>query len=258
MFTLAIANQKGGVTKTTSTVSLSAALARAGKRVLMVDLDPQASLTEYFVDPTKLKETMYEVIVRGKKITPIVLGARVQLLPTNIDFAAAEIELPAKVGFERSLKRFLRPYAPDYDYCILDCPPSLGVFTRNALTAADTVLIPVACEEMARRTITLMLNHIVEVREGELNSALYPWYILPTLYSAREKEDNDVLESIRDEYAQLVYGTPVPRRTDYKKAVRQHVDVSDVDAALGDLWDQLACELMAESETILKRSAARE
>jgi chromosome partitioning protein len=258
MFIVAIANQKGGVTKTTSTVSLTAALARAGKKVLMVDLDPQASLTEYFTPPGALEETMYHLIVDGKQIQPVSLGSFIRLLPATIDLAAAEVLLPSKPNFERRLSRFLRSYAEGTDYCLLDCPPSLGVLTRNALTAADTVLIPVSTEEMAKRTIPLIINQIEEVRESELNKGLYPWRILTTLYNMREKEDNETLHDIRQQYGNLVYPVPVPRRTNYKKAVRQRVDVSDLDSDLGDLWDQLAALLIEESHSIAGKRGPRD
>lgn len=180
------------------------------------------------------------------------LGPNIRLLPTNIDLAAAEVLLPSKPNFERNLARYLRPYAQESEYFLLDCPPSLGVLTRNALTAADAVLVPVATEEMAKRTIPLIMNQIEEVRESELNAGLYPWRILTTLYSAREREDNDVLAEIRATYGDLVYPHPVPRRTNYKKAVRQHVDVSDIDADLGTFWDRLAALLIEEAPAILE------
>jgi len=249
----AIANQKGGVTKTTSTVSLSAALARQDKRVLMVDLDPQSSLTEYFVRPVDLKETTYDLIISGVKIVPFPLGRFVHLLPTTLDLAAAEIELPSKTNFEHSLRRRLREYATDYDYCILDCPPTLGVLTRIALTAADSVLIPVACEVMAIRTLPYILGHIKDVHDTELNKELYPWYILPTLFSSREKEDVDCLTSIRRQYGKLVYETPVPRKTDYKRAVRFQTDIFDIDPSLGVLWDDLATLLIQDSVRLGER-----
>lgn len=248
MYIVAIANQKGGVTKTSTTVSLTAALARAEKRTLMVDLDPQSSLTEYFMDPAELDQTNFSLIVDGVEIAPVALGYYIGLLPTNIDLAAAEVLLPSKPNFERRLARYLRPYADRYDYCLIDCPPSLGVLTRNALTAATTVLIPVATELMASRTIPLIMSQIEEVRDSELNPALDIWAILTTLYNSREKEDNDTLTEIREKYGQLVYAHPVPRRTNYKKAVRQRVDISDIDPEMGKFWDNLAGQLIQRKE----------
>lgn len=245
MYTLAIANQKGGVTKTTTTVHLGGALARAKKRVLLVDLDPQGSQTEYFLNLASLDETTYNLIVEGKKITPVKLGEYIDLLPTNIDLAAAEIQLLTMPNFERRLKIALRKYEQDYDICILDCPPSLGVITRNALTATtESILVPVSTDLVAERTLPLITNQVEEIRDSELNPDLSIWHILCTLYNAREKEDTEVLVSIRSKYENLVYREPVPRRASYKKAARQHVDVADIDSELGTIWDNLAADLI--------------
>ncbi len=249
MYTLAVANQKGGVMKTTSAIHLGGALARAGKRVLLVDLDPQGSQTEYFIDLAALDETNYDLIVEGKKITPIKLGECVSLLPTNIDLAAAEIKLLPMPNFERRLKIALRKYEQDYDICILDCPPSLGVITRIALTAATGgILVPASTDLIAERTLPLIMNQIEEVRDSELNPDLHIWRILCTLHNPREKEDQEVLASIRSTYGDLVYPEPVPRRASYKKAARQHVDVADLDSGLGAIWDNLASDLMQRIE----------
>lgn len=249
MYTLAIANQKGGVTKTTTAVHLGGALARAKKKVLLVDLDPQGSETEYFLDLAALDETTYNLIVEGKKITPVKLGECIELLPTNIDLAAAEIQLLTMPNFERRLKIALRKYEQDYDLCILDCPPSLGVITRNALTAtSESILVPVSTDLVAERTLPLIMNQVEEVRDSELNPDLSVWRILCTLHNAREKEDTEVLASIRSKYGDLVYGEPVPRRASYKKAARQHVDVADLDSDLGTIWDNLAAELIQKAD----------
>ncbi len=250
MYTLAVANQKGGVMKTTSAIHLGGALARAGKRVLLVDLDPQGSQTEYFIDLASLDETNYDLIVEGKKITPIKLGECVALLPTNIDLAAAEIKLLPMPNFERRLKIALRKYEQDYDICILDCPPSLGVITRIALTAATGgILVPASTDLIAERTLPLIMNQVEEVRDSELNPDLFIWRILCTLHNAREKEDTEVLASIRSKYGDLVYPEPVPRRASYKKAARQHVDVADLNSGLGAIWDNLAADLIQRIES---------
>ena len=245
---LAIANQKGGTGKTSTTVHLGAALVRAGMHVLLVDLDPQASLTAYFLDPADQAATVYNLLMEGTALPPLPLGEAIRLLPANIDLAAAEVLLPAKTNHEKRLSRFLRAYT--YDYCLIDCPPSLGVLTRNALTAADAVLIPVATEKMAERTVKLILSTIDDVKESDLNPTLKVWRILPTLYTAREREDQQTLEELTTTHHALVYREPVVRRTNYKKAVRRRMDIGDLDPEQGRYWDTLARTLIAESEVL--------
>jgi len=152
---LAVANQKGGTGKTSTTVNLAAALSRADKTVLLVDMDPQGSLTEYFVNPTTLTVTVYHALLDGAAVAPLVIGERIHLIPATIDLAAAEIQLPVKRNEARSLSRFLRSFAGRYDYCLLDCPRSLGLLTANALTAPHHALVPLRTELMADRTAKL-------------------------------------------------------------------------------------------------------
>ena len=246
MIIIAIGNQKGGVGKTSTTVYLAAALARAGKTVLIVDTDPQSSLTTYFTDPNALTETMYDLFIEEKPLTPLQLGDMVSLLPTNKDLAAAEVLLPAKTNHEKRLSKALRNYS--YDYCLIDCPPSLGVLSRNALTAAHKVLIPVATEKMAEETIPLFRGTIADIIDSELNEHLEIWRILPTMYAFNEVESKLTLNELYEQYNSLVHSEPVARRTSYKKAKREHLDINDLDTELGAYWDRLANQLITESE----------
>jgi chromosome partitioning protein len=243
---IAIGIQKGGVGKTSTTVYLAAALARAGRKVLIVDIDPQSSLTKYFTDPKQLTETMYNLLIDEKILTPLQLGEMISLLPTNKDLAAAEVLLPAKTNHEKRLSKALRKYS--YDYCLIDCPPSLGVLSRNALTAAHKVLIPVATEKMSEETIPLFRETIDDIIDNELNEQLKIWHILPTMYAFNEVESKLTLSELHEQYKSLVYTEPVARRTLYKKAKRDHLDINDLDTDLGAYWDRLAKQLITESE----------
>ena len=245
MHIIAIANQKGGTGKTSTTVNLAAALARANKTILLVDMDPQGSLTEYFVNPAELTTTLYDALLNGATVKPIQLGEQIQLLPANIDLAAAEIQLPAKRNQERTLTRILRGYQADY--CFIDCPPSLGVLTANSLTAAQLVLIPVACELMAERTVKLILSTINDIKETELNPNLKIWRILPTLYDKRLAHHREILQAFRVKYPDVLYGQPVRATTKYKDAVTNRSDISDLDAKLGTYWDTFAQVLISET-----------
>jgi len=245
MFTIAIANQKGGTGKTSTTVNLAAALARASKTVLMVDVDPQGSLTEYFMSPDEVTVTLYNALLDGVTVKPLQLGEFISLVPANIDLAAAEIQLPSKRNQERTLSRVLRAYS--YDFCLLDCPPSLGVLTSNALTTARLVLVPVATELMAERTVKLILATVQDIRDSELNPVLKVWRILPTLFDSRLAHHREILEALRVKYGSLLYPDPVRSTTKYKDAVTNQTDVSDLDVKLGTYWDVLARLLIVET-----------
>jgi chromosome partitioning protein len=239
--TLSIVNQKGGVGKTSTAVNLAFALGRLQKRVLLVDLDPQASLTEYFLTPKEigeLAENTADLLLQTIPIQPRSVRDNIDLLPSSIDLSVADVQLPAKLNSQKTLARMLKSYA--YDYVLIDCLPSLGILTINALTASDAVLVPVEPEIMAERTVKLILNTIAEIRETELNPNLQIWRILPTKFDSRLAHHKEVLEAIKAKHAWLVYPEPVKSTTKYKDAVTSREDISHLDKELGEYWDRMA------------------
>ncbi len=237
---IAIANQKGGVGKTPTTVNLGFALARRGCKVLLVDLDPQGSLSEYFLqEKADLQEiTVYNALISIKPIQPISITETIDLLPAHDELEASTLELPSKSNAERRLLKVLSFY--QYDYCLIDCQPSLGILTRNALAAAHKVLIPVKTEISAERTLKRILGLIEEVKESDLNEELQIWGILPTLYTNNKAHHQEILRALKDKYQSLVYDEPSKDRTVYNDATTMKLDVSSLDKTLGQYWDRVA------------------
>jgi len=207
---LAIANQKGGVGKTTTAVNLGGALAEAGRSVLCIDLDPQAHLTinmgcRY---PDELEVTVYDLLVNPQVNVPDVrlhsdkIG--VDFLPANIDLSGAELQLVTEFGRERILAEKLQPFSGDYDFVVIDCPPSLGLLSINALVSATEVIIPLQCEYFGMKGMQQLQRTIDRVRT-KLNPGLRIAGILPTLYKPRTLHSQEVLELVREHYGDQVY-----------------------------------------------------
>ena len=181
---IAIANQKGGVGKTPTTVNIAFALARAGSTILLVDLDPQGSLSEYFLaDQADIQEvTVYNALSDLQRIEPLSLTKHIALLPAHDELAGAELELPSKVNGQKRLAKVLSFYQADYDFCLLDCPPSLGILTINALASAHQVVIPVKTEISAERALKRIKNTIKDIQESDLNgNSRFGGYFPPSM-----------------------------------------------------------------------------
>lgn len=213
----AVVNQKGGVGKTTSTRNLGAALAARGRKVLIVDLDPQGHLTLSFgVDPLKLEKHAYHLMIDEDVTIANILvyhhASGVGLVPANLDLAGAEIELLTDpTGNNLVLKSKITPIRDKIDYILIDCPPSLGLLTINALTAADGVIIPVHTHYLAYHGLQLLRKTIAKVQR-RANPDLKIAGIIPTLFDIRAKHDNEVLAELRDNYKDELIDIPVPRR----------------------------------------------
>ncbi len=221
--TLAIANQKGGVAKTTSVASIGAALAELGHSVLLVDLDPQACLTfSLGIDPEDLELSVHHVLTKGLDATEVIVDTDdgVALLPATIELARAEADLLTRTGREHAVRAMLEDLATKdahYDWILLDCPPSLGVLTVAALTAADGVLIPLQCETLSHRGVGQLLDTVHDVRRFT-NRDLAIWGVLPTLYDGRTNHARTVLETISETYDLDVVEPPIPKTIKFAEA----------------------------------------
>jgi chromosome partitioning protein len=212
---VALCNQKGGVGKTTSTINLGAAMAEFGRRVLLVDFDPQGALSVGLgVQPHQLDRTAYNLLMEpGIGVDDILLKTAVpgmDLLPSNIDLSAAEVQLVGEVAREQTLARVLRPIVDDYDFVLIDCQPSLGLLTVNALTAADEVIVPLECEFFSLRGVALLIDTIEKVRE-RLNPKLKLAGILATMYDGRTLHGREVFARVVEAFGDQVFDTVISR-----------------------------------------------
>jgi chromosome partitioning protein len=216
---LAVANQKGGVAKTTTVHALAVGLVELGERVLVIDLDPQACLTfSMGVDPAVLDTSIHDTFVRAipaEKVVQHVDG--VDLLPATIDLAGSEVHLLTRTGREHVLARAIAPLRPAYDTVLVDCPPSLGVLTINGLTVADQVLVPLQCEALSHRGVAQLLETIDDVRLFA-NSALTVRGIIATMFDGRTRHGREILDDVRARYGLPVLEPPVAKSIRFAEA----------------------------------------
>jgi chromosome partitioning protein len=215
---IAFANQKGGVAKTTSTVNLGAALREHGLRVLAVDMDPQGNLTmSQGIDTEGLEKSMYDVLVHRTPLAEVIFKRELDVAASTIDLAGAEMALATMIGRERALQRALDPVRDDYDYILIDTPPSLGLLTINALTASEGVIVPVQCEYLSIRGL-LQLERTLEMIRENLNPEVRIKGILPTLFDARTHHGKESIEVLRENFGDLVFETVVRKTIKFAEA----------------------------------------
>lgn len=248
---IAVANQKGGVGKTTSTINLGAALAEYGRKVLLVDFDPQGALSVGLgVQPHELERTIYNAIMEDScDVRDVLRPTGVEncdLLPSNIDLSAAEVQLVAEVGREHSLLRVLKPVLADYDYILIDCQPSLGLLTVNALTAAHGIIIPLECEFFSLRGVALLMDTIEKVRE-RLNPQLEITGILATMFDPRTLHSKEVMARVVEAFGDKVFDTVINRTVRFPETTVAGEPITSwaPKSAGAEAYRQLAREVIA-------------
>jgi chromosome partitioning protein len=247
---IAFANQKGGVAKTTTTLNLAVAFAEKGFRVLCVDMDPQGNLTmSQGIDPDGLDKSMYDVLVHHTPIRDIIRKREIDVACASIDLAGAEIAMSTQIGRERSLQKAFAAIADDYDFICIDTPPSLGLLTINALTAADKVIVPVQCEYLSMRGLIQLQNTLQMIREN-LNPDVEIEGILPTLMDTRTIHAKEAIEILEENFGDRVFASRIRKTVRFAEAPVKGMSVLkyDPDGIAAQSYRDLAKEVLANGK----------
>jgi len=247
---IAFTNQKGGVAKTTTTLNLAAAFVESGHRCLCIDLDPQGNLTmSQGIDPDSLELSMYDVLVHDVSIREVIRKREVDVACASIDLAGAEIAMSTKIGRERSLEKAIRPIAEDYDFVFIETPPSLGLLTINALTAASKVIVPVQCEYLSMRGLVQLQNTLSMVREN-LNPDVEIEGILPTLVDSRTVHAKEAIELLEENFGDRVFASRINKTVRFAEAPVKGMSVLkyEPDGKAAYAYRQLAKEVLGNGK----------
>jgi chromosome partitioning protein len=244
---IAFANQKGGVAKTTTTLNLAVAFAESGYRVLCIDLDPQGNLTmSQGIDPDKVEKSLYDVLVNDMPIREIIVKREIDIAVASIDLAGAEIAMSTKIGRERSLEKALKEVSGEYDFVCIDTPPSLGLLTINALTAANKIIVPVQCEYLSMRGLVQLQNTLKMIQEN-LNPDVRIEGILPTMFDARTVHAKEAVEILEENFGDLVFHSRIRKAVKFAEAPVKGASVLKYDSgsSAANYYRELAKEVLA-------------
>ena len=253
---IAVANQKGGVGKTTTAITLSAILAKKGKKVMLIDADPQGNATSGVGMEKEMEKSVYELLVEDTSINETIQDSSIKNLkvcPSNINLAGAEVELVSMMSREQRLKEKLEEVQDKFDYIIIDCPPSLGRITLNAFTAANSVLIPIQCEYYALEGLGQLINTINLVKK-HLNKNLEIEGALLTMYDARTNLSNQVVKEVKNYFGEKVYKTVIPRNVKLSEAPSYGMPITVYDSRSkgAKSYEKFVKELLKNNEVVTK------